>query len=247
MTDRLDLRPILSLALLFVAAGCAGTGKSKSTPTASLESHPGDTSAAPTASAAPAPAPAPARQEAKPETPYESKFDHVVMGMFGLRMMDEDDWAPVEEPKTGGINYMGRGPGGWFHWDFSITFGDDSGTAIVELDGEDVLIDASTKVWEADFGLAKIINLGVLRPYIGVGVAVVNIDAEVVLQNGASASEDNTTIGGYGRAGIAFQVTKSGGVIGFEARYLAGTDISIAGVDTDVDGLTGLVTVGFSW
>lgn len=242
MTDRLDPRPILSVALLCLAVGCAGPSKSKSSSTASLESHPGALSTAPAATATPAPAPAPPLRSAQSADESRSAFDHVVMGMFGVRMLDAEEWEPVEEPKTGGINYMGRGPGGWFHWDFSITFGDDSGSALL---GEEI-IDVSTKVWEFDFGIAKILRWGVVNPYLGIGVAVVNIDAEVSL-DGASASEDNTTVGGYGRAGIAFEVTKSGGIIGFEARYLVGTDVDIGGVNTDVDGFTGLVTVGFSW
>lgn len=240
MTDRLDPRPILSVALLCLAAGCAGPSKSKSNSTASLESQPGAVNAAPVATAAPAPAPAPALRSAQSVDESRSAFDHIVMGMFGVRMLDAEEWEPVEEPKTGGLNYMGRA--GWLHWDFSVTFGDDSSNALI---GEEV-VKVSTKVWEIDLGVAKVFRWGVVNPYLGVGLAVVNIDAEVSL-DGASASEDNTTVGGYGRAGIAFEVTKSGGIIGFEGRYLVGTDVDIGDVNTDVDGFTGLVTVGFSW
>lgn len=190
-------------------------------------------------SAEPAATPPPPPVE---ETSYQEDFDNTLVVLFGQRMLDSDEWDPTDDLTMGGINYMRRGPGGWLFWDFSVTFGDDEETALID----DEVFDVSAKAWEIDLGLATVLDIGVLRPYFGAGLAVVNVNAEIA-RDGASFQDDSTTVGGYGRAGLSLEVTKSGGLVGVEARYLVGTDLDIAGVDTDVDGLQALVMVGFSW
>lgn len=238
--------------VLAIAAGCAGPKHSASPETlSSLSSYPGP--AAPT-TVAEAPAPS---QRAEPlalaprpvdlherlmEEEKQKSFDYTVLALFGERLLDEDEWSPADQPFSSNLNFMARTPASWLHWDVTVGYGSDEGTTLVD----DALVDAEVKIWEIDLGLATIWNLGVLRPYVGIGAAIVNVNAEVNL-DGADYSEDDTTVGGYGRAGLMLKVTDGGGIVGVDVRYLVGTDVSIAGVDTDVDGLQVLASFGWSW
>lgn len=169
--------------------------------------------------------------------------DNYVFLLAGARSMADEAWEPVETITSGGINYMGKGPGGIFHWDVAYSYGEERGN----VDGPSGTTQVESTVWEIDAGIAKIFALGsVLRPYIGVGVTYMRAGGLVSSGTGFVDDSDNT-FGGYARAGLALDITSWGGLLGVDARYVAGTEITLGGIETDADGVVGSITLGFSW
>ena len=86
-----------------------------------------------------------------------------------------------------------------------------------------------------------------MRPYLGFGASVMflnlrGIDEDVDLV----FDDDDTTVGGYAKAGILFQVTRTAHV-GLEYRHFEGGEVSLDGTDVGTNYDQFLVVFGTSF
>ncbi len=93
---------------------------------------------------------------------------------------------------------------------------------------------------EFSFGIDKVFGSNVTRPFIGAGISALNVDV-------GFGSE--TTFGGYVHAGVFWQFAGQFN-LGFDLRYLGGTDISdltTDGSDANVDYFHYGLLIGWGW
>lgn len=152
----------------------------------------------------------------------------------GQKSLDEDDWAPVEDQLEVGVEVDFRQKA----WPVNIAV-----DFLYSSDEADLFpgIEAEGKTWELDLGVRKIWdNFGIVHPFIGGGLAIVNGEVEVM-----GFSDDDTGLGFWLDGGVKFAVTPNFNV-GLEIRY-SKADVTIAGVDADAGGwhIGGLV--GYHW
>ena len=149
--------------------------------------------------------------------PYENRFALYL----GQRSLDEDDWEPVEDQLTLGFDYSHEAAGSAIGFEVGLfASGDDEEVAGADVEGPTLELSA---------GIRKTFAEGSrIRPYLGAGVAVINAEAEV------GGSDDDTSLAGYAHGGLGYQISDTF-VIGVDLRVLFGSDLEIAGVDTDAD------------
>ncbi len=81
---------------------------------------------------------------------------------------------------------------------------------------------------------------GLIQPYIGAGVSQIEADLGV----GAGTFSDNSTAG-YAHLGVAFQILLF--QLGLDYRVVAGSDLTLAGAQTDADYQQLALTLGVSF
>ena len=160
----------------------------------------------------------------------------------GVRQLDEDDWEPLENQTLIGVEGVvldrDTGLGGELGFDYS--WDDDDAIAFglpFEFEGE---------VWTLYGGLRQTFFVGErLQPYVAFGAALARAEIEAST-GGASASDDDTTVGLYVRGGADVFVTDTF-FLGVDLRYLLGTEVEFEGVEGDVDGLVLAGRLGWSF
>ncbi len=160
-------------------------------------------------------APAGAGQVTPP--PYENRFSLYL----GQRSLDEDDWEPVEDQLAIGFDYSHEGAGSAIGFEVGLfASGDDDEVGAVDVEGQTLELSA---------GIRKTFAEGSrFRPYVGAGLAVINAEVE------AGGTDDDTSLAGYAHGGLGYQISDTF-LIGVDLRLLFGSDLEIAGVDTDAD------------
>ena len=110
----------------------------------------------------------------------------------------------------------------------------------------DVPFDAEANFLEVYGGVRKTwdTSKGQWHPYVAGGLSVINADAEVAVPGFGSASDDDTSLGGYLHGGAYYDVSENF-FVGVDARALLGTDIELAGASGDADYLQFAVVLGF--
>lgn len=156
--------------------------------------------------------------------------------LVGLRDLNEDDWAPVDEQTavTVDMSYVSRDNG----WGFEASAG--RGADEANVGGFDV--ESTTD--ELAFGVRKEFGLGEgvrLKPYVGAGGAFLQAEAEV-----GPASADDDTFGAYAHGGVRLDVTEAL-YVGFDVRGMFGTSVEFGGFEGDVDYVQYGITVGVNF
>lgn len=150
--------------------------------------------------------------------PQESGPDNLFSVYLGQRNLDEGDYAPVEEQPMLAIEFasnQGLGPMGWE-------------VGLAGSSDESGIFTGSTG--ELYVGLHKGFGADTVRPYLGLGLAWIRSKVEA----DGFGDDDDASPAGYVHAGIDFAVTQAF-LIGLDVRVLGGSDLTIAGVDTDAD------------
>lgn len=162
---------------------------------------------------------------------------------LGHRMLDEDDWAPVEDQTSIGIDLALLNEDGFGgELGFAYSFDDTD----LNLGGTPVDLEAS--VAELYGGLRKAWALadGRAQPYVGAGLSLVQAEIEAS-SDIASEDADDTSVGLYLRGGFDYFITPSF-FAGVDARYLFLTDIEFSSaVEGDVDGLLLALRIGYAF
>jgi hypothetical protein len=188
---------------------------------------------------------APEAVEEEPAEPASSSDGfsvntQLLMGQAWL----QDQWRPIDEPMTFG---------------FEADFGPKTSIVHVALgfnigwDSEDVATPVLGEIGDVGVGLAEFsagflihpLKKGQVRPYIGAGIVRTFAGFGTDWDFWTDGDTDST-FGVYGNAGIFFKV---GSVFnfGFDGRIVRGTEIDIAGIETDVDYEQASLLIGFSW
>jgi hypothetical protein len=156
----------------------------------------------------------------------------------------QDQWAPLDEPATFGVE---------------VDFGPKKSIVHVAL-GFNVAFEEQTVptpffgvTGDVGFGIAEFsagflvhpVKKAQVRPYIGAGIVrtFVGVGSDWDFWSGG---ETDSTFGFYGNLGVFFKV---GDVfnIGLDGRIVRGTEVTLAGIETDVDYEQASLLLGFSW
>lgn len=157
----------------------------------------------------------------------------------GFRALPREAFGRVRTQPLWGGNLLVPIDDGPFAVELGASFSrdkDESGGDTVTLDG---------RVFEASVGLRLAFNAreGTLVPYLGGGVTTLyaRLEDEVL-----DELRDDTTVGLYGRAGLAVFVGAAQ-YIALEWRGVRGTDVDLFSTDVDVDYDQVTVVFGTSW
>lgn len=141
---------------------------------------------------------------------------------LGQRSLDEDDYDPVEDQATLGFEFSQEKVDSAIGWEIGIMgSGADEEVGATDVEG---------RTGELYGGVRKSFGHNVVRPYVGAGLAFINSDIEV----SGVGSDDDTSLAGYAHGGVAFAVSEAF-LLGLDLRVLFGSDLEIAGIDTDAD------------
>jgi opacity protein-like surface antigen len=162
------------------------------------------------------------RQDAPAPPPIAMESLRQLNFGVGARMFDDEGFGKLDDHVAWTLDYCE--PMGFdrlrLEGSFHYTHDEADGSA----GGEDVDLDADT--YELSVGVNYSHQLGRVRPYVGAGVSilwleVLGIDEEFDL----AFHDDDSTVGGYAKAGLLLQVTPSAHV-GLEFRHFEGGDAS---------------------
>ncbi|MEE8468355.1 MAG: outer membrane beta-barrel protein [Planctomycetota bacterium] len=164
--------------------------------------------------------------------------------LLGINLLDDEDtWAPIDEQATYGLQLDIGDPDAFLRWDVGLNYiTDDSvgsggfGTFGLEAD-----------TWEATLGALTVFDLGrsPVHPYLGLGASLVHTEAK--LSSGGTVLRDSDfSLGGYLRAGVRFEFRRRQ-FVGLDLRQRIGTDLSLGGIDTDLDGTVISLVFGYAF
>jgi len=165
---------------------------------------------------------------------------------LGLKLLDEDDWKPVDEPLEGGILLDFKQN----RWPVSIAVDilhadTDKNISVAVSDFGSFSLNMESKTTELNVGIRKIWDtLEYVRPFIGGGVAIIKAEVGGTAL-GVSVSENDTAVGGWIDAGIYLTLAEHFN-IGLDARW-SKAEVDLFGVTGEAGGwhIGGLV--GFHW
>lgn len=167
-----------------------------------------------------------------------------VNALIGTKMLDDDDWEPVEEQDQLGVLVDFR-PTAWpvnLAIDLLRSEDDASVSGIIGVDAE---------ITEVDLGVRKHWDRwSLLRPYIGGGLAYVSADLEVSVDlpppfGPEREPFDDSAFGLWINGGVYWSLRDAFNV-GIDLRY-SDADVSFAGVDANAGGVHAGLLLGYHW
>lgn len=161
-----------------------------------------------------------------------------VNGTIGSRSLDEDEWEPLDRQPTIGVLadfQIGQTPL-YIATGFQVSADDDEVAPGV---------DATAAVVDLSAGLKLMSTQGVLRPYVGLGIASVGVAVEL---DGAGVDEDDDdqSFGAYFGGGAILRIGRHFN-LGADLRWIRGTDIELFEAETDADSFVASVLIGYGW
>jgi hypothetical protein len=154
--------------------------------------------------------------------------------VLGLKMLDEDDWAPVEDQGELGA-LISWGKEGWpVHIAIDIL-----GTSATE-ENLFFLADVEGSTFELDVGVRKVWGKNIVRPFLGGGIALITAEFEAF-----GISDDDNAVGGWIDGGVFWRLGERFN-IGFEVR-VSRAEVTIFGVDAEAGGEHFGLILGFGW
>ncbi len=151
----------------------------------------------------------------------------------GIRSLDHNDWAPVEDQGTIGLAFAYESPDAPAGIEIGL-FASGNEENDVRLPGGGT-VDVKGETNEFSLGLRKTFlpDEGAVHPYIGGGISWIR--AEFEGGGGvAGLKDDDGSAGFYFHAGVGFDLGPTFQV-GFDMRFLGATDIDLFGVDGSAD------------
>jgi len=182
---------------------------------------------------------------ALPVAAAPDEFTGEVNFLIGLKSLEENDWAPVEDQGMIGAEMS------WGRTEWPVHIATD---VIVSAAEEDTPIfdpffgTVSTTItgttFEVAAGIRKIWEAGRCRPYVGGGIAllVATIEGEAL---GITVDDDDSAIGPWVGGGVFWRLGAHFN-LGASLRW-SGADVDLFGVEADAGGLTYGLLLGFGW
>jgi opacity protein-like surface antigen len=166
--------------------------------------------------------------------PQAAAKENRIAVYLGQRTLDRGDWDPVEEQPTAGIEYVRETAG--------MPVGLEVGLMGSSDDDEIAGTDVTGSTVEFYAGIRKTFGYGLVRPYLGIGLA--HIDAKVDVDG--VGDEDDSSFAGYAHGGIDFDVTQSF-FVGLDVRALFFSAIEIGSENGDADYVQLALRLGFAF
>ncbi len=169
-----------------------------------------------------------------------------VNGFLGAKILDEDDWAPVDEHVEIGILLDFKQKS----WPISIAIDllfssdeEDINFAVLNFGTFNANLEGNTT--EFNLGIRKIWdNLSKVRPFIGGGIAFINAEVKGTAL-GISVSDDDTGVGVWFDGGVYFTLTEHFN-IGVDVRW-SKAEVTLFNIDGEAGGWHVGALLGFHW
>lgn len=140
---------------------------------------------------------------------------------LGQRNLDENDYDPVDQQAAAALEFA-QGPEGMLGFELGLAKSRDEETFM----GADV----KARTSEVYGGIRRVFGFDTVRTVLGGGVAAINSEFKV----SGFGEDDDTSFGLYAHGGVQVLLNPKL-FLGLDLRVLVGTDMTIAGVDTDAD------------
>lgn len=164
---------------------------------------------------------------------------------LGGRIMDEEDWEPVDTPPTLGLAVDLA----LFGWPVNVAFGLHASSADDDLivQPNDQNVDVTGDVAELSVGVVKLWTRdGVLHPFLGGGLAAVRAEKKAKFPGSAERSEDDTSGALYAEGGVYWRLGSAVN-LGLHGRAVAGTDLEFGEEKFSADYYQAALIVGWTW
>lgn len=161
-----------------------------------------------------------------------------VNASVGGRMLDEDDWSPLDEQPALGVLA-----------DFQIAdlpLYAAVGLQVSAEEDDDGTRETVAAISDFSAGLKVMPASGVFRPYAGAGFTSVGVSVEIEDDVFGDDDDDDQSFGYYLGGGAIFRVTTHFN-IGVDMRWIRGTDIELFGVEGDADSFVATALFGYGW
>lgn len=172
-------------------------------------------------------------------TPTAAPSTRTIAVYLGQRSYD-DFIDPFDDQPAFGVEYSTQSTGSAVGWEIGFQ---------VAQEDDDVFVGTNLEFTSTEFygGIRKTFNQeSNFRPYVGGGLSILNAEAEVSDVFLGSDSVDDTVLGIYLHAGIAYSITQTF-AIGLDYRIFRADDADWDGVDIEVDYDQFALTLGFSF
>ena len=168
-----------------------------------------------------------ATQDAPPETARSNRVSLLV----GERSLRSSDWDPVDEHDVVAFEYVA--PLSYQPLEFEV--------GIARSKDEHSSTDGTTT--EGSFGIRTSFGTGDdrLQPYVGAGIS--RIEAEI---DPPGNDDDDGSFAAYAHGGVLYYLSPEW-FLGFDLRFLFGSDIDLFGEDMDADYTQFGILVGFAF
>jgi len=169
-----------------------------------------------------------------------------VNGFLGAKILDEDDWAPLDEHVEGGVLFDIKQK----NWPISIAIDllfssdeEDVNVAVLNFGTFNANLEGHTT--EFNLGVRKIWdNLSIVRPFVGGGIAFINAEIKGTAL-GVSVSDDDTGVGVWFDGGA--YVTLGGHFnIGVDVRW-SKAEVTLFNIDGEAGGWHVGMLIGYHW
>ncbi|NUP96253.1 MAG: hypothetical protein HUU28_08835 [Planctomycetaceae bacterium] len=155
--------------------------------------------------------------------------------LLGAQQLDEDDWAPTDEPIVFGAELTQQKPGAWAGFEVGTRLAGDSAT----VNG----VDVSLVSWELYGGARRtFFTESDLQPYIGAGITLLLVALEGD-SGWNTTSDEDVSLGAYVHAGCSYRIDQL--LLGLDVRLVGGTDVDLYGYSSDMDSTQVCLFVGF--
>lgn len=178
--------------------------------------------------------------------PNQKVWTGNVNGFLGAKILDEDDWAPVDEHIEAGVLIDFRQKS----WPISIAIDllssydeEDVSIAVLNFGTFDANLEGNTT--ELNFGVRKIWdNFSIVRPFIGGGIAFINAEVKGTAL-GVSVSDDDTGVGVWFDGGVYFNLTEHFN-LGWDVRW-SKAEVTLFNIDGEAGGWHLGMLIGYHW
>ncbi len=163
---------------------------------------------------------------------------------LGAKALEEDDWEPVEDHAEFGIHVDFRQD----DWPVNVIIaltasGDDDDGYDAEFD---VNYDIETTTSELRFGVKKIWEpTTTMRPYLGIGLALINADVEMAVEGFGSADDDDSALGFWLQGGLYWTIAEHFNV-GFNLGW-SYAKVELFDDDKNAGGGHAGILLGYHW
>ena len=158
--------------------------------------------------------------------------------ILGSRGLDKDFWEPVNGQFATGVT-VDFGKQAWpIHLETGIQVS-------IGYEEDFLNADIAGAVSEISFGVNKTWEKGVMRPFIGGGLAAVGASYSID-GPGPTIDDDDGSGGLYFHGGIYWRL-KSRFNIGIDGRFLVGTNVTLFGEEGDADYVQLGMILGWGW
>lgn len=168
--------------------------------------------------------------------PPSARADGNANFMLGMKQLDEDDWAPVEDQALLGaeVDFGAK------EWPVHLAI-----DYMVSVGVEDLIPgDVTGMTAELDVGVRKVWEKGGARPYLGGGIGVITGSLEVDTGFG-TVDDDDTALGIWIGGGIFWRLGSRFN-IGLSARY-SQASVDLFGVEVEAGGPAFGMLLGWGW